>query len=87
MSFGVMSGVGQGIGELDGMEFVEGKGEREGQFWDKGILCMRGSDIALPKLLWDFLLVVKLTKNKKHQMNIRLVLPSWFYLSGTGSPG
>jgi len=64
MPFGVVSGVGQGIGVLDGVAIIEGKG----QFWGcKAFHCnqwglcgvaffaVRGGDAALPTLLSDFL--------------------------------
>jgi len=56
MPFEAVSGVGRGMGVLDGMEMVEG----EWAVWGvnvrhpivtNGILCVRGGDAALPKLL------------------------------------
>ena len=60
MPFGVVSGVGRGMGVLDG----NGDHRREGAVLNvnagrpivnNAILCVRGDDAALPKLLWDFL--------------------------------
>jgi len=61
MPFGLVSGVGRGMGVLDG----GGYRRREGAVLDinvgrpietNGILCVRSGDAALPKLLWDFML-------------------------------
>jgi len=62
MPFGVVSGIGRGIGVLDG----SGDRRRErGSFSGKcgashcnQTLCVRGGDVALLKLIWDFLLFV-----------------------------
>jgi len=63
MPFGVVSGVGRRMGVLDG----GGNRQREvAVLWinvgyhilTNGILCVRGGDAALPKLLWDFLLLL-----------------------------
>ena len=63
MPFGVVSGVGRGMGVLD----VGGdRGRRRGSFGvnvgypivTKVILCVRGGDVAFPKSLWDFLLMI-----------------------------
>jgi len=62
MPFGVVSGVGRGMGLLDESE----DRRREGALFKvnaghptvtNGIVCVRGGDAALPKLLWDFLFI------------------------------
>jgi len=65
MPFGVVSGIGRGIGVLDGWRSL-----KTGAVWGLNvghpfcnqwgfngevILAVRGSDAALPKLLWDML--------------------------------
>jgi len=59
MPFRVVSGIGRGMGVLDGVLIVEGKGSFGGKYGashcNQGDNCVRGSDAALPKLLWDFL--------------------------------
>ena len=59
-----MGGIGRGMGVLDG----SGDRRREGAVLKvnaghpivtNGILCMRVGDAALPKLLWDFLLIAE----------------------------
>jgi len=61
MPFGVMSVVGRGISVLDGCGDRRRKGVVFGVNMghptvSSGNLCVRGSDAALPKLLWDFLI-------------------------------
>jgi len=61
MLFGVVSEVSRGMGVLD-----KGGDQRRGKavlgvnvghsIVTNRIVCMRGGDAALPKLLWDFLL-------------------------------
>ena len=63
MSLGMVVGVGLGIGVL---HFGSNR-RREGavlggeslglSIVTNGLVCMRGGDAALPKLLWDFLVI------------------------------
>jgi len=69
MAFGVVSGVGRGMGVSDGVKIVE---EEDGSPGGKRgtsrcnqwglcglvILCRGGGDAALPELFWDFLLLL-----------------------------
>jgi len=60
MPFGMVSGVGRGMGILDGSGDRRRRGAVLGvnvghPIATNGILCVRGGDAALPKLLWDFL--------------------------------
>ena len=66
MLFGVVSGVGRGMGVLDvGGDRRSGRGNFEGEcgashcnqrgLCDIVILCHDGGDAVLPELLWDFL--------------------------------
>ena len=60
MPFEVVSGVGRGMGVLDGVEIVEGEEavlavDMGHPVETNGIVCVRGGDAALPKSLWDFL--------------------------------
>jgi len=63
MPFGVVSGVGRGMSVLDeGGDRRRGRGSFEVNVGHppvtNRILCVRGGDAALPKLLWDFLLMI-----------------------------
>jgi len=55
MPFGMVSAVGRGIGVLDGRAVLGVNVEH--LIVTNGILCVRGGDAALPKLLRDFLLL------------------------------
>ena len=70
MLFGVVSGVGQGVGELDGMEIVGREGVvlwvnvghpivTNGDFVAQLFSAARGGNVALPKLHLDFLFLLK----------------------------
>jgi len=51
------------------------------EWWDAGmVICLgRGADLHVAQLM-------PLPLNISYSSKSRLVLPSWFYLSGTGSP-
>jgi len=62
MPFRVVSGVDRGMVYKMAVEIIEGEGAVLGvnvghPTVTSGILCVRGGDAALPKLLCDFLLV------------------------------
>jgi len=65
MPFRMVSGVGRGMGVLDGGENRQREGIVLGvnvghPIVTNVILCVRGGDVALPKLVWDFLLFSRL---------------------------
>jgi len=67
MPLGVVTGVSREMGVLHGMEFVEGGAVlgvnvghpivTSGDFVAWLFSAVRGGDAALPKLVWDFLLI------------------------------
>ena len=95
MPFGVVSGIGRGIGVLDG----SGDRRREGAVLvvnvghpivTNEILCVRGGDAALPRLLWDFLfsrlwhiVVVRIWHVIVHVLFMFCVVHSCFFVPAT----
>jgi len=55
---------------------------KKSEWWDASVvICLgRGADLHMAKLM-------PLPLTFSCSSKSRLVLPSWFYLSGTGSPG
>jgi len=61
-------------------------GQQEGpvktEWWDAGVVICLGRDADL-----DMAQLMPLPLTISYSSKSTLVLPSWFYLSGTGSPG
>jgi len=57
-------------------------GLQKTEWWDAGVICAlgQGADLHMAQLM-----PLPLTISCSSQS--RLALPSWFYLSGAGSPG